>query len=78
MSQHLLLGLADRFRVTETPISEGWVYSRSVGTWVFEGQPSVLMADPKPSPQQPWPPRPRPGPASKKNDLETGEDMKGA
>lgn len=78
MKTHLLLALAERFATREPVPSDGWVYDRSIGTWVFGDRPPELMANPKPPPQQPWPPKPRPGPASKKGDLETGEDMKGS
>jgi hypothetical protein len=78
MGQHLLFGLAVRLPHRDPPIYPGWRYDRSAGIWVTEGS-SILMANPpKPRPSVPSP-RPRPtGPVSKKADMETGEDMKGA
>lgn len=80
MRQHLLLGLAARFTRGEPPVYQGWRYDRLVGVWVSEKEGSILMANPtKPQPSVPPAPKPRPtGPVSKKNDIETGEDMKGA
>ncbi len=73
MAQHLLLELAVRLPSVDPPVYAGWSYDRSVGAWVAEEEGSPLMANP-PRPR----PKPRPeGPISKKNDIETGEDMKG-
>jgi hypothetical protein len=91
MTEHVLLRLANRFPAREPDPVVGWLYNRDIGAWVDLADPSTLYAyeivnvgqtGPKPSPGTPKPPpqpvpKPRP-PMSKKADLETGEDMKGA
>lgn len=87
MESHVLLKLAARFGTTEPVLDPYWYYDRGVGAWVVEADPDTLMVtppkpDPKPSPKSPPkspppPPPPRPRPRSKKEDVETGEDMKG-
>lgn len=80
MSSHMLIGRSFRFRpAVEQPIL-GWIYRRDIGAWVDEKAQDQLMVAvmTQPTPPQPEPrPRPEP-PMSKKADLETGEDMKGA
>lgn len=75
---HVLLALAHRFPLSELASADGWVYRRDIGAWVAQDSPDDLMinamSNPDPnSPEQP----PRP-PMTKKNDIETGEDLKGA
>lgn len=83
----LLLALAARFSTADPLLVEGWRYRRDLGVWVDADNPSALMvasgslihgAGPQPRPPNPpAPDKPRPRPASKKFDIETGEDMKG-
>jgi hypothetical protein len=75
MSVHLLIERSHRFQTSQPAFSSGWVYCRNIGAWVEDGDRQSLMANPKPRPTPGPPPRPRP--VSKKNDVETGEDMKG-
>lgn len=87
--EHVLIRMANRFPARGPDPVVGWRYNRQIGAWVDLAEPSTLYAHeivgqtgPKPPPGSPKPPpqpspRPRP-PMSKKADLETGEDMKGA
>ena len=82
MADHILLARASRFPIPNEPPIRGWSYRRDIGAWVLQDQPDQLMVSgtpgprPQPSPQPRPEPRPRP-PMSKKEDIETGEDMKG-
>ncbi len=62
---HVLLRCSHRFPVMGEPAVEGWRYSRADGLWVRDGV-ATGSSDKKPKP------------VSKKADVETGEDMKGA
>lgn len=78
----LLLALAAKFPTREPPMEGGWIYRRDIGAWVdIENRDSLMVsvsAQPKPPHPRPTPDRPKPSPQSKKADVETGEDMKGA
>jgi hypothetical protein len=84
MSSHILVSRAFRFPVQAPKLGDGWAYRRDIGAWVDADLPSNLMVDPNPKPEprphpqpRPEPYRPKPRPASKKFDVETGEDLKG-
>ncbi len=86
MSEHVLIRLAHRFPATTVQPIAGWRYRRDIGAWVDCDAPDSLYAEgvafanpsqPKPRPQPQSQAKPRP-PISKKCDIETGEDMKGA
>jgi hypothetical protein len=70
--EHVLLEQSHRFPIIPEPEVTGWEYSRKVGVWVATNPPGPQ--DPRKPAPDPNPPRPR----SKKCDVETGEDMKGA
>lgn len=86
--EHAILRLANRFAPTEPVQPPGWRYRRDIGAWVNASYPDTLMIEytqgnTRPEPQPPRPkPQPPPSepplPMSKKGDIETGEDMKGA
>jgi len=83
--RHLLIEKSARFPIATPGTGEGWHYRRQIGAWVDAEWPDRLMVDPDAmqagQPANPTPaPRPRPkppGPMTKKNDIETGEDLKG-
>ncbi len=85
VTMHLLLARANRFPLGKIEDISGWLYQRTLGAWVDADEPNNLMvsskpaAAPSPRPEQPSTPpqKPKPIPASKKCDVETGEDMKG-
>ena len=64
--EHLLLRRAHRFPAEFEPQPDGWRYSRRLSVWVPE-QSETGGGETA-----------RPRPTSKKQDVETGEDMKGA
>jgi hypothetical protein len=78
MANHILIARAHQFPIPNEPPICGWSYRRDIGAWVLQDQPDQLMVSGAPDPRpQPSPkPKPRP-PMSKKEDIETGEDMKG-
>ena len=66
--QHLLLATAKSYPVSTQDLAPpGCRYSLSAGAWIVEDAGSLLVETPG-----------RPMPATKKADLETGEDQKGA
>ena len=87
LKDHLLLARAHRFPLIPSTVGEGWQYRRELGAWVETAAPDSLMVSwtagtigkqPNPQPNPQPRPQPRPMPTSKKADVETGEDMKGA
>lgn len=64
--KHVLLRMSHRFPAEPEPQPDGWRYSRSLSAWIPEQGEDVGGETP------------RPRPTSKKQDVETGEDMKGA
>jgi hypothetical protein len=78
MASHILIARAHLFAVPNEPPISGWSYRRDIGAWVLQDEPDELMVSGTSTPRpQPHPrPKPRP-PMSKKEDIETGEDMKG-
>ncbi len=73
MPDHVLIERAFRFPAQQPKDTEGWVYNREIGAWVDAEKPNQLMVEPGAGPD-----KPKPRPVSKKMDIETGEDMKGA
>ena len=66
--EHLLLAMANSYQIpTEDLAPRDCEYSLSDGAWMLQGTKSLLVETPG-----------RPVQASKKADLETGEDQKGA
>lgn len=66
--QHLLLATAKSYRVSNQDLAPpNCHYSISEGAWIVQDAGSLLVETPG-----------RPMPATKKADLETGEDQKGA
>lgn len=63
---HVLLSRSHRFPAASDPEPVGWRYCRELGAWLPESGdgPSRTTELPRPT--------------SKKQDIETGEDMKGA
>lgn len=73
MRDHVLIERAFRFPAHPPKETDGWVYRRDIGAWVDSESPNHLMVEPGAGPG-----KPSPRPVSKKMDIETGEDMKGA
>ena len=66
--KHLLLAIAKSYRVSDQELApENCEYSLSQGAWVLKEVGSLLIENTE-----------RPRPATKKFDIETGEDQKGA
>ena len=66
--KHLLLANAKSYRVPDRDLApENCEYSLSQGAWILQDNGSLLIENPE-----------RPRPSSKKFDIETGEDQKGA
>ena len=66
--KHLLLAIAKSYRVPDQELApENCEYSLSQGAWVLQDGGSLLIENPE-----------RPRPVTKKFDIETGEDQKGA
>ena len=66
--KHLLLATAKSYRIPDQELApENCEYSLSQGAWVLQADGSLLIENPE-----------RPRPISKKFDIETGEDQKGA
>ena len=66
--KHLLLATAKSYRVHDLELApENCEYSLAQGAWVLQDSGSLLVENPG-----------RPRPATKKFDIETGEDPKGA
>ena len=67
-SEHLLLAMAKTYPIRTANLApEGCEYSLTEGAWILRELGSLLVDTPG-----------RPRPESKKNDMETGEDQKGA
>jgi hypothetical protein len=67
----LLIALAARLPSREPDFVKGWTYRRDIGAWVDADDTATLMV------VAAKPAKPKPRPVSKKEDQETGEDMKG-
>ena len=66
--KHLLLENAKSYRVSDQDLAPANCdYNLSQGAWVFRDDGSLLVENPE-----------RPRPVTKKFDIETGEDQKGA
>ena len=66
--RHLLLATANSYKVPDQELApENCDYSLSQGAWILQDDGSLLVENPR-----------RPRPATKKFDIETGEDQKGA
>jgi hypothetical protein len=67
MAQHLLVKYATRRPYREVPdMPEGAIYDSKAGCWFLHGKPLIVSKEYAGG-----------RPATKKNDQETGEDMKG-
>lgn len=73
LDKHPAIQLAKRFDPARNDVHPYWTYRRDIGAWVAACEPAALMVS-SISKKDP----PHPVPTSKKADVETGEDMKGA